>query len=253
MADEPSSSVSTALQVKSYKFEKVASFRNLAIFSSAVSIIFEGSYLSAISPALLSYMSLQDTIFKTALILPVFGILLGTIINFVENFEARLDSRDSYRGSEAERTVRGFWYISMLLIAVVLAYCSYNIFIVEEPISEQMEWFKTAASLFVLPCFAYLLSRYLWQFAVVRHNAEQTGMIASQDLTNLVYFNVVGAFALGLLSGSMKEGTPCKITAGENVFEAHFIVYVGDVTVFKIVDQVAIINSSKIEKMICGR
>jgi hypothetical protein len=252
LVDEPSRPINTALQVKSYKFEKIASFRNIALFSSALSIVFQASYLIVISPVLLSYMSLQDAIFKTALILPVLGIVFGTIVNFVENFETRLDAGDGYRGSEAELTVRGFCYLTGVLVPIILAYCSYNIFVVEEPVSEQLEWLRTAGYLFAMPVFAYMLSRCLWQLAVVRHDAEQKGVITSRNLTNLVLFSVVGALVLGLFSGLMKSGIPCNITVGETVQEAHFILSVSDVTVFKLFDQVVIINSSQIEQMICG-
>jgi hypothetical protein len=252
LVDEPSRPINTALQVKSYKFEKIASFRNIALFSSALSIVFQASYLSVISPVLLSYMSLQDAIFKTALILPVLGTLLGTIVNFVENFETRLDAGDGYRGSEAQLTVRAFCYLTGVLVPIILAYCSYNIFVVEELVSEQLVWLKRAGSLFAIPCFAYILSHYLWQLAVVRHDAEQKGVITSRNLTNLVFFSVLGALSLGLFTGLMKSGTPCNITVGETVHEANFILSVSDVTVFKLFDQVVIINSSQIEQMICG-
>ena len=252
LVDEPTVPVETALKVKSYKFEKVANFRNIALFATALSIVFQGSYLSAISPVLLSYMSLQDAIFKTALITPVLGIFLGTIINLIENFETRLDAGDGYQGSEAQLNVRGFWYITGTLITILLAYCSYNIFVVKEPIADQLVWLKIAGSLFALPCFAYILSHYLWQLAVVRHDAEKKGIIASRNLTNLVFFGVFGALSLGVLSGLTKSGTPCKVTVGETMLEARFLVSLSNITVFKMFDEVVIINSSQIDQMICG-
>ncbi len=252
MLDEPTVPVKTAIQEKSYKFEKIANFRNIALFATALSILFQGSYLRAISPVLLSYMSLQDTIFKTALILPVLGAILGTIINYIENFETRLDAGDGYQGSEAQLSVRFFWYITGVLFAIILAYCSYNIFVVEEPIADQLVWLKAAGSLFAMPFFAYILSHYLWQLAVVRHDAEKKGIIASRNLTNLVFFGIFGALLLGAISGFMKSGTPCKVTVGETVHEARFLVSLSNITVFKISDQVVIINSSQIDQMICG-
>lgn len=252
MTDESTVPIKPSHQVKSYPFEKVANFRNIALFATALSIMFQGSYLSAISPVLLSYMSLQDTIFKTALALPVLGVVLGTIINFIEDFETRLDAGGGYEGSEAHLNVRGFWYFSGVLIFIILAYCSYNIFVLEELIADQLGWFKVAGLLFALPCAIYLLAHYLWQLAVVRYDAEKGGIIASRNLTNLVYFGILGALMVGLFSGINKSGTACKVAVGETVHEARFLVVLSNVTVFRISDQVVIINSSQIDQMTCG-
>ena len=252
MKDDPPIPVKTSNQLKSYPFEKVASFRNIALFATALSILFQGSYLSTISPVLLSYMSLQDTIFKTALVLPVLGVILGTIINFIEDFEIRLEAGDGYKGSEAHSNIKGFWYITGVLIIVILAYCSYKVFVVEEPVTDQLVWLKVAGSLLALPCFAYLLAHYLWQLAVVRHDAEKKGVITSRNLTNLVFLGIFGALLLGTISGLKTSGTACKVAVGETVYDARFLVSLSNVAVFRISEKTVIINSSQIDQMTCG-
>ena len=253
LTDEPTVPIKPSHQMKSYPFEKVASFRNIAIFATALSILLQGSYLRAISPVLLSYMSLQDIVFKTALMLPVLGVILGTIINFIEDFEIRLDAGDGYKGSEANLNIRGFWYITGILTFIILAYCSYNIFVLEEPITNQVAWFKTAGSLLAFSCFSHIGAHYLWQLAVVRYDAEKAGIITSKNLTNLVFLSIFGALLIGLIGGLMQSGTACNVAVGETVHDAHFLVSLSNVTAFRISDQVVIINNSQIDQMICGK
>ena len=253
MSDKPVVSIAPLAKVKSYPFDKVASFRNISIFATAVAILFQGSYMYALSPILLSYMSLQDTIFKTALALPVIGFFLGTIINFIEDFESRLDAGKGFKGSDAHKTSKGFLSITVMLGFLIFCYCSYNVLKLGESVSEQLVWLKLAGSLVLLPVVTYLLAQYLWQLAVVRHDAESQGIIASRSITNLVYFGFLGAIIFGLLGGLANRGTTCEVFVGEEAHEARFLVNVGDITAFEMSDQVVLFNSSKIDQITCDR
>jgi hypothetical protein len=238
-------------KVKAYAVDKVVNFRNIVIFSTALTVFFQTSYLYSISPVLLSYMSLTDMALKTGIMLPFTTVSLFLVVDFMEDFEDRLDADSGFEGSLAHDIYRWFAYIIVALVTSLAAFILYKTFVMEDPLSEYLGLVQYALMALGAVVVGRMFVDFLWRLSIIRYVAETIGKIGSRNLTTVLLVGTVGASMLGMVGGLLKKGTACEVKVGDVVHEARFLISLESVTVFKISDQTIIMNSTKIEQMNC--
>lgn len=240
-----------ATKVKSYPVDKVITFRNLAVFSTFLSLTFQSSRLFAISPPLASYITIGDAALKLIVAMPIIGIFLFVVIMMMENFSSRLAKGKGYDDSLVQSLVNTLVTSGLTVIILFIGYLIYRFS--TSNITAERIWLvsRSFLGIIVFFSFAYASTRAMWVIAVVRHRTETLNRIVHLDFMALIVIGLGGALIGGMLSGFYNRPEYCAVKTPDGTQDAYLLAVLQEVTALKIDGHRVIMKNSQILQLDC--
>ena len=234
-----------------YAIEKVINFRNLVVFATFLSVIFQSARLYAISPPLRAYITLGDALLKIAVVMPSFAFTAFLFVNLVEDFADRMRRGEPYGGSKGHQLTIFFSFIISAVAVIAIGVALYRVPISDMTFVTLSPYLKAIASGIVFLILIWVLIHVLWTLCVMRHNAEISGTITDREVMTLFVFGLSGAVVFGALSTIYGKPDYCEIKTADAVHNAYFLAALQSVTALDIDGQTVIMSNSQIKQINC--
>ncbi len=241
----------TPLIEKSYAVEKVINFQSLVLFSTFLSTTYQSTLLYLLSPPLTSYITLGDALLKIAIAVPFMGSGVFLLVDFIEDFSARLQNGEPFKGSKAHQIANGLSYFGSAIIVIMIGMSLHKTPLSAMTFDSLTTHANNIGKVAVLIVILRVLVRALWHVSIIRHNAETSGSIVERDIGSIFILGVGCAMTLGSLSAIFKNPDYCEIKTTNAVQEAYFLAALQNVTALEVGGQTIIMSNSQIEQINC--
>lgn len=239
------------IQDQSYAVEKVVNFRNVALFTTFLSITFQSGRLYIISPLLPSYITIGDALLKIGIAMPVVGTFLIFLVNVVEDSSDRLRKNEPFKGSLAYNIMNGLSYFGLFALVILIGVSLYEALQSEITFSNLTAYIGSIAKAIAFIVIVRIFAHVIWQVSIVRRNAEISGDITDRDLMSLFVYGVSLSLVAGLLSSFFSNYDDCQIKTSSGIQNAKFLSALQKVTALEIGGQTVIMSNSQIEYINC--